>query len=119
MSCVQEAEWILQVLKECRIDQEVWVSFSLGDTGYLREGATLNEAVRHMCTKKRQWSLNLRVLSINCCLLEAVSLGLDAVMGDAETVRAMKHNGLSLAIYPNAMVSIRMEDAGFPMHDIR
>merc|ERR1719319_637392 len=120
MSCVEEAEWILRVLRDCRIAHEVWVSFSLGDTGYLRDGGTLNEAVRHLCAKKRQWGLNLRMLSINCCMVEAVSLGLDAMMGDAETVRTMQNNGLSLAIYPNAMESIRMADSGFPVpHDIR
>ena len=48
MSCIEEVMWILEVIHSLRIRKPVWISWSLNDSGDLRSGETVNDAIQRV-----------------------------------------------------------------------
>ena len=110
MSCIEEAMWILEVLDSLNIknsNKEIWVSFTLNDNGYLRSGESINDGIKQICIQNNQYNLNITTIDMNCCLPEAVDLGLNQILNNEKILRSLAKNNLKISIYPNFMESIK------------
>jgi S-methylmethionine-dependent homocysteine/selenocysteine methylase len=103
MSCFDEVKYALMVLLCQRILKPIWISFTLQDNGCLRTGEDLNEII----LKLKPWLIrcpNIRCLSMNCCLPEAMTYALNNL--NMKSIQILNDHQIFLGVYPNAFTSI-------------
>ena len=117
MGCLDEALYGLRAIVSNPINKlkqpEIFISFSLNDTGNLRSEEDINYVIKEL----QEWMkyCNISILSMNCCTPESITKCFDKI--NNKSLNILEKHNVFLGCYPNGTCEISsnwtLKDGGY------